>query len=86
MSPIALQRVVEGFGGGLCVLDSRHRDPTNGRGRQGKRPALRAAYVVGWIREFVNILDTPCWRSPQFSERNQSSKRRRSPSQGDFGP
>ena len=84
MSPVVVQRVVEGYGVGWCVFDGRRRDPTNGR--QGKRPALLAAYVVGWIREFVHIITTPCWRLRQFSERDQCSERRLSPSQGDFGP
>jgi hypothetical protein len=75
MSAIGGHHAVEGCGGGLCVRDSQHRNPTNGR--QGKRPAFGTAYVVGKIAEFVNITDTPCWRSSHFSEQNQSSKRHR---------
>lgn len=72
MSAIGGHRAVEGCGGGLCSRDSQHRNPTHGR--QGKRPAFGAAYVVGKIEEFANITDTTCWRSLQFSEQNQSSK------------
>src|SRR6185312_7455242 len=61
MSAIGGHRAVEGYGCGLCVRDSQHRNPTNGR--QGKRPASGAAYVVGKIENFANISDTPYWRS-----------------------
>ena len=84
MSAIGGHHAVEGCGGGLCVRDSQHRNPTNGR--QGKRPAFGAAYVVGKIDDFVNVTDTACWRSLRFSQRNQSTKRRRSASHCDFGP
>jgi hypothetical protein len=62
MSAIGGHHAVGGCGGGLCVRDSQHRNPTNGR--QGKRPALWAAYVVGWIREFASIRTHPAgaWR------------------------
>ena len=75
MSAIGGHHAVEGCGGGLCVRDSQHRNPTNGR--QGKRPAFGAAYVVGWIGQFTDITDTPCWRFPRFLQRIQCSKRRR---------
>lgn len=84
MSAIGDHRAVEGYGGGLCVRDSRHRNPTNGR--QGKRPASGAAYVVGKIEDFANITDTPCWRSLRFSQQNQCATRCRCASHCDFGP
>jgi hypothetical protein len=84
MSAIGGHRAVEGCGGGLGVRDSQHRNPTHGR--QGKRPAIGAAYVVGKIDEFTNIPDTSCWRSLQFSQRNQSAQRRRSQLQRRFRP
>lgn len=76
MSAIGGHRAVEGCGGGLCVRDSQHRNPTNGG--QGKRPAFGAAYVVGTIEDFANTTDTACWRFLQIVERFQSSDRRRS--------
>ena len=83
MRAIGGHRAVDGGGGGLCVRDRAHRNPTNGR--QGKRPAFGAAYVVGKIDDFANTTDTPCWRSRQFFQRNQSAQRRLSASHGDFG-
>ncbi len=84
MRAIGGHHAVEGCGGDLCVRDSQHRNPTNGR--QGKRPAFVAAYVVGRIAEFANALDTPCWRFLLFLERNQSSKRHRSDSRRRSSP
>ena len=52
------------------------RRPTHGR--QGKRPAFGAAYVVGKIEEFANATDTPCWRFPQIVQAFQGFERRRS--------
>ena len=75
MRAIGGHHAVEGCGGGLCVRDSQHRNPTNGR--QGKRPAFAAAYVVGWIGQFADITDLPCWRFQRFVQRNQRSKRHR---------
>jgi len=83
MNAIGGHRAVEGYGGCLCVRNSLHRNPTNGR--QGKRPASGAAYMVGKIEDFANANATPCWRSLRFSERNQSTKRRRSASHCDSG-
>jgi len=57
MSAIGGHRAVEGSGGGLCVRVSQHRNATHGR--QGKRPAFGAAYMVGEIEGFANIADTP---------------------------
>ena len=65
--PLHLRRVVSG-------PDAYN--PTNGR--QGKRPAVGAAHVVGKIEEFVNVTNTRCWRFLQIAERFQSSERRRS--------
>jgi hypothetical protein len=82
MSAIGGHHAVEGCGGGLCVRDSQHRNPTNGR--QGKRPAFCAAYVVGLIEEFVHVSTAPCWRLLQFSQRIQCSKRHRCAECWDF--
>lgn len=49
--------------------------PTHGR--QGKRPASVAAYVVGWIGQFTDIGDMPCWRFWRFVQANQCPERRR---------
>jgi hypothetical protein len=56
--------------------------PTNGR--QGKRPAFGAAYVVGWIGQFIDITGMPCWRFRRFRQRIQRSKRRRTAESSDF--
>jgi hypothetical protein len=84
MRAIGGRRTVEGYGGNLCVMDGQHRNPTHGR--QGKRPASSAAYVVGKIEDFANTTDTPCWRCLRFSQRNQSAQRRRSQLQRRFRP
>ena len=72
-------RSIEGLSGSEC----RRRKPTDGR--QGKRPAFGAAYVVGWIRQFAHTLEASCWRIHRFVQRNQSSKRRRAAESLDFG-
>ena len=77
MSPFTGDRALEGCGGGLYVAEGRHRNPTHGRGRQGKRPALGAAHVVGKIEEFTNVTNTRSWRFLQIVQRFQSSERRR---------
>ena len=82
MSAIGGHRAVEGYGGGLCVRDRLHRNPTNGR--QGKRPASGAAYVVGKIEVFTVFIDTPCWRFCRFLQRIQCSNRRRTAESSDF--
>ena len=46
-------------------------------GRQGKRPALGPAHVVGKIEEFANVANTPCWRFRQIVQGFQASERRR---------
>ena len=51
-------------------------NPTHGR--QGKRPAFGAAYVVGKIEEFTNVADTRCWRFLQIVQAFQGFERRRS--------
>lgn len=58
MRAIGGHRAVEGGGGDLCVRDSQHRNPTNGR--QGKRPTFGAAYMVETIENFANTTHTPC--------------------------
>ena len=46
-------------------------------GRQGKRPAGGPG-LCGWLRWGIDHTDhAPCWRSPRFLNRNQSSKRHR---------
>jgi hypothetical protein len=72
-------RSIEGLRGSEC----RSRKPTNGR--QGKRPAFGAAYMVGWIRQFAHAIEASCWRFHRFVQRNQSSKRRRAAETLDFG-
>ncbi len=84
MSPLGDDHALEGCGGGLRVAEGRHRNPTHGR--QGKRPAVGAAHVVGKIEEFVNITSTRCWRFVQIAERFQSSERRRPESPADIAP
>jgi hypothetical protein len=84
MSAIGGHRAVEGSGDSLCVRDSQHRNPTNGR--QGKRPAFGAAYVVETIEDYANTTGTPCWRSLRFFQRNQSPQRHRCTTYRDFGP
>jgi hypothetical protein len=75
MSAIGGQGAVEGCERGFYGGDSRHRNPTHGR--QGKRPAFGAAYVVGWIGHFNDTDDVSCWRSSRFVQRNQGLQRRR---------
>lgn len=77
MSPLGDDHALEGCGGGLLVVEGRHRNPTHGRGRQGKRPALGAAYVVGKIKEFVNAANTRCWRFLQIAQEFQCFERHR---------
>jgi hypothetical protein len=84
MSAIGGHRAVEGYSGSLCVTDRQHRNSAHGR--QGKRPAFGAAYMVGTIEDFANTTDTPCWRSQQFFQRNQSPQRRRCTTYCDLGP
>jgi|HubBroStandDraft_4_1064222.scaffolds.fasta_scaffold1118474_2 hypothetical protein len=76
MSGFDADHVPGGCGGGLRVAERLHRNPTHGR--QGKRPAFGAAYVVGKIKEFANVTNTRCRRFWQIVERFQSSVRRRS--------
>ncbi len=56
------------------------------RGRQGKRPAVGPAYVVGREGGFGHGGNGHCWRSPHFLKRNQGCERRRSVAQGGFAP
>ena len=64
MREIGLHRGVAGSGTGLGVRQGEQGNTTNGR--QGKRLALRAAQVVGWIEEFKRPITAPCWRSRHF--------------------
>ncbi len=76
----ALARCRVGLGVGEGLL----RNPTNRR--QGKRPALWAAYVVGWIGEFDHLAHEGCWRFLQIVQAFQRSERRRSESLQGAGP
>jgi Transglycosylase SLT domain len=76
MTSLARHHAVEGFGEGWRVARRQPRDQTNGR--QGKRPAVGAAHVVGKIEEFTNVTNIHCRRFLQIAERFQSSERRRS--------
>ena len=84
MRAIGGRRTVEGYGGSLCVMDGQHRNPTHGR--QGKRPAVGAAHVVGTIEEFSSIPSTRCWRSLQIVQEFQCSERHRPESAADVAP
>ncbi len=75
MTGIGLHRRVVGFGTGLGGRQGAGRNTTIGR--QGKRLALWAAQVVGWIRDFEHSITAPCWRSRHFREGFQRSDRRR---------
>jgi len=84
MSAIGGHRAVEGCGGNLGVRNSQHRNPTHGR--QGKRPALGAAHVVGKIEELANAPNTPYWRFLQIIQDFQCSERHRPESPGGIAP
>jgi hypothetical protein len=75
MTRIGLHRRVADFGTGLGGRQGAGRNTTNGR--QGKRLALRAAQVVGWIRDFAHSTTAPCWRFSRFLQGFQWSDRRR---------
>jgi hypothetical protein len=68
---------------GLRESECQRRQPTNGR--QGKRPAFGAAYVVGWIGQFTASIEVACWRFHRFVQRIQASERRRTAECPDFG-
>jgi hypothetical protein len=68
----------------LRVVEGRHRNPTNGR--QGKRPAFGATYVVVKIEEFTNAINTRCWRFLQIVQAFQGLQRRRSELSGGAAP
>jgi hypothetical protein len=65
-------------------ITSEGRQMGRSHGRQGKRPAFGAAYVVGWIRQFTDITSMPCWRFRRFPQRIQRFKRRRTAESPDF--
>ena len=75
MSAIGGHRAVEGCGGNLGVRNGQHRNPIHGR--QGKRPALGAAHVVGKIEKFTNATNTGCWRFLEIVQAFQGFERRR---------
>jgi len=55
-------------------------------GRQGKRPAVGAAHVVGRIEEFTNVANTRCWRFRQIVQAFQGFERHRSELPGGAAP
>jgi hypothetical protein len=63
----------------------REQEKTDHR-RQGKRPAVGPAYVVGCAGGFGHGSNGHCWRFPYFLKRNQSCERRRSVAQGGSAP
>ena len=75
MSGFEADRALEGYGRDLRAAEGLHRNPTHGR--QGKRPAFGAAYVVGKIEEFTDTRDTRCWRFLQIVQAFQRPERRR---------
>ena len=76
MSSPRSHRCLAGYWTGLGVGAGERRRPTHGR--QGKRPAFGAAYVVGKIEEFTNATNTGCWRFVQIVQAFQGFERRRS--------
>jgi len=60
----------------LDVRAGERRRPTHRR--QGKRPALGAAHVVGKVEKFTNGTNTGCWRFLQIVQAFQGFERRRS--------
>jgi hypothetical protein len=84
MTRIRLHRGVAGFGTAVGVREGVPGNTTNGR--QGKRLALRAAQVVGWIRDFVHPITAPCWRSRHFLQGFQRFDGRRCPFQPALRP
>lgn len=83
MSVFHSTKVTDGSIEGLRGAEHRRRQPTNGR--QGKRPAFGAAYVVGWIEQFTASIEAACWRFHRFIQRIQASERRRATEYEDFG-
>jgi len=84
MTSLGRHHAVEGFGAGLRVASRLPRTPTNGR--QGKRPAVGAAHVVGRIEEFTNVTNTRCWRFRQIVQAFQGFERHRSELPGGAAP
>ena len=84
MTSLGRHHAVEGFGTGWRVEGSQPRNPTHGR--QGKRPAVGAAHVVGRIEEFVNVTNTRCWRFLQIVQAFQGFERHRSELPGGAAP
>lgn len=84
MSWRSVKRGLAGAGMEWARGAGERRRPTHGR--QGKRPALGPAHVVGWIGEFADPADTPCWRFHQIVQGFQASDRRRLGSPRGAGP
>lgn len=66
-------RVPAGCGGGWNVVERETDKPTNGR--QDKSAACGPAHVVGWIEDFRQMAQQPCWRFPSKAQANQRSER-----------
>ena len=77
MRAIGGHHAVEGCGGDLCVRDSQHRNPTNGR--QGKSPASGAAYVVGKIGDFADALVFETYKADWETFQTNAAQRPTSP-------
>jgi hypothetical protein len=75
MSCLRSHRGVAGKRTHLDVGAGERRRATHGR--QGKRPAFGAAYVVGKIEEFTNATNTRSWRFLQIVQAFQGRERRR---------
>lgn len=68
-------QAVEGFVERLQTSDGQREELNHGR--QGKRSAFGATYVVGWIGQFINLVNPHCWRSRRFAQGIQCPERRR---------
>jgi hypothetical protein len=79
MSAVGFGRGVAGLG--ACLGGGQGDFGHTSHGRQGKRLALWAAQVVGWIRDFMHSITAPCWRFRHFHQGFQRFDRRRSPFQ-----
>ena len=84
MSPLGDDHAMEGSGGGLRVVEGRHRNPTHGR--QDKSAAAGRAHVVGWTGYFGKSAHRACWRSHAKVQQIQRPKRRRSLQSGPVQP
>ena len=80
----SVKRGLAGAGMDLARGAGERSRPTHGR--QGKRPALGPAHVVGKIEEFANVANAPCWRCDHIVQGFQASERRRLGSDQGAGP